>query len=362
MHPSAAAHLAQVPPYVPGRPTQAPRVSLASNESPLGPSPRATAAAVGAALCAARYPVDGSPELACALARRHGLDPAGVRVTNGATEGISLLCRAFVGEVVVTSGTFPAYARSALAAGSTVREVPRRGWHADLDALLAACGPQTRLLFLANPDNPTGTLHGMRALAAWLARLPQHIVVVLDEAYIEYVAGSGERDGDALALRGLHPNLVVLRSFSKAHGLAALRVGWLAASPALAATLDRVRDPFNVNAVGVAAALAATADLEHLGRVVAANTAQRSSLRADLCRRGLSPVPSAANFLCVPVLGTGTALAAALAGEGVAVRALDGWGIAGAIRITLGTDEEHRLLLRALDAVLPAHARLAQAA
>ncbi len=361
MHHAAALHLAHVPPYVPGRMGQGALVSLASNENPDGPAPEATAAAMAALVSAGRYPIDGAPALAAALAASHGLAADHIRVTNGATEAITLLCRAFVGEVVVTEGTFPAYARAALAAGSRVRAIRRRGWHADLDAMRRACGPDTRLVFLANPDNPTGTAHGAAALSAWLRRLPRHVVVVIDEAYIEYTDG----ETDALELMGRHPNLVVLRSFSKAHALAAFRVGWLAASREIAAVIDRVRDPFNTNTVGTAAALGALRATGRRARVAACNAARRQALARALEQRGLRPVASQANFLCLPVGGSGAELAAALANAGVGVRPLDAWGIAGAIRITVGSEAECGAFLRALDACAhrpPAGARSAPVA
>lgn len=353
MHPTAAPHLAAVPAYVPGRSAETPAVALASNESPYGPSPL-VAAALGAAIAApARYPLDGVPALTAALAAHHGVDAAEIRVTNGATEAITLLCRAFAGTVVLCEGTFVAYARAAAGAERPVVTVPRRGWYADLDAMARAVGPDTGLLFLANPDNPTGTRFSADVLAGWLRSLPAHVVVVLDEAYAEYADGP-----DAFSLRGCHPNLVILRSFSKAHGLAALRVGFLAASRAIVDVVDRVRDPFNVNAVAAAGALAALRDEVHVARVAHANAAQRARLADALVARGHDVAPSAGNFLCVRV-GDANAVAAALLAEGVAVRSLAGWGHADAIRVTVGTAAENARFLLALDA---AAARLPRAA
>lgn len=344
MHPAAAPHLARVPRYVAGRTNDRPLLSLASNESVYGASPGARAAAAAAIEGVGRYPIDGAPALVAALAEHHGLDAAGLRITNGATEAISLLCRAFPGEVVVPAGSFLAYARAANAAGLPLRVVPRLGWDADLDAMADVAGPRTRLVFLANPDNPTGSSFAVERLAAWLDRLPGHVVVVIDEAYAEYL-------GDGPHALGLaHPNLVVLRSFSKVYGLAALRVGWLAATPDIADAIDRVRDPFNNNGPGVAAACAALADGAHMRRAAGRTIVERARLVAALQSRGFAPARSAANFVCVPVADS-VAFANALAERAIAVRPLDTWGIPGAVRITVGTAADHVRLLVAIDGI-----------
>lgn len=349
MHPSAAAHLARVPRYVPGRMGGAALVPMASNENPDGASPRAMAAAMQALNHPAGYPLDGAPALAAFLARVLGVDGAGVRVTNGATEAITLLCRAFVGEVVMPVATFPAYARAALAAGSTVREVARVGAAADLREMADACGPATRLLFLANPDNPTGTSHNRDSLASFLRRIPHHVIVVVDEAYIEYA----ENAQTVVPMAHLHPNLVVLRSFSKAYGLAALRVGAMVTTAAIAEVVDRLRDPFNVNAVGAAAALAALEDRVHLRRTVRQNALRRAAFAEALVARGFAPLPSDANFVCVPMPVSGHRVAEVFAAAGIGVRALDGWGMPDCIRVTLGTDEQLQMFLQVLDTVIP---------
>lgn len=357
MHPAAAPHLATVPRYVPGRARGAVAVELASNESPLGPSPAVAAALAASATTLARYPLDGAPSLVVALCARHGLDPAGVRATAGSTAAIAMLCRAVQGDVVVSSGTFPMYERAALAAGRRVVTVPRRGWAADLDGLAQAVGPSTGIVFLANPDNPTGAWFPASALRAWLARLPRHAIPVVDEAYVDY-APSGP---DALSFTE-HPNLVVLRTFSKAHALAALRVGWLATTPELAEVVDRVVEPFHSSGPAVDAALASLGDRGHLAHVVAANADERARLALALRGLGLEPAPSAANFLFVRVPPPGRALADALLARGVAVRALDGWGHPGGLRVTVGTPEQNARLLAALEDALPGHRRAAAAA
>lgn len=304
-------------------------VHLANNESFAGPSPRAVRAAAGALLGA--YPEPDAAPL------RRALAPEGAVVTAGASEAIQLLVRAFPGEVLVSRGSFPLYARAATAAGLPVRAVPRAtDGRVDLDALRA--GPDTRLVFVANPDNPTATL--ARDLPGWLGALPAHVVPVVDEAYAGF---------DPLpALDGAHPNLVRLRSFSKAHGLAGLRVGAALAAPSLARRLDAVRDPFNVSAPAQAAALASLEDRAWLGHVRRANAAARAALVEGLTARGLRTVGEAANFVYLPRV---PGLADALATHGVIVRALDAWGHPDAIRITVGDDAQRDRLFAALDGI-----------
>lgn len=320
---------------VPAYPT-APRgrpVHLASNESALGPSPAALAAAAGA--LAGCYPDPDAARLRAALAAHLGADA--VCATNGATEAIQLLVRAIDGEVVVPAASFPLYVRSALAAGRVVRQAPRRADHrVDLDALTAAITPRTGLVFLACPDNPTGTTPD--GLDGWLRSLPAHVIPVIDHAYVEF-------DGPPVALDA-HPNLIVLRSFSKAYGLAGLRVGAAAGAARVIAALDRVRDPFNVSAPAEAAALAALADHAWLADVRRANAAARADLAAALTARGYSPLPSAANFLFLPAAA---GLADSLDAHGVAIRRLHAWGYPDAARVTVGRPDQHAALLSALD-------------
>lgn len=334
IHPAAAPALARVPTY-PTAPPRAP-VHLASNESALGPSPRAVAAARDALL--GGYPEPDAATLRRALAERHDRAVDEVVVTCGSTEAIQLLVRAFPGAVAAPAGSFPLYERTATAAGREVRLAPRRADHrVDLAALAACVTADTALVFVASPDNPTGT--SAQGLREWLRALPWTVVPVIDEAYAELC--------DAVDLAGAHPNLVVLRSFSKAYGLAALRIGYALASAAIVDALDRVRDPFNVGGPAQAAALAALADGAWLAAVRAHTEVGRRRLIDGLRARGFEAVESDANFVFVP---RGAGLAELAEARGVTVRRMDAWGYPGAVRVTVGRDEEHARLFAALDA------------
>ncbi|MCK6503524.1 aminotransferase class I/II-fold pyridoxal phosphate-dependent enzyme [Myxococcota bacterium] len=333
LHPAAHPALARVPRY-PAAPPRA-AVHLASNECASGPSPRALAAIPGA--LAERYPDPDARAVRAALARAERVRVDEVVVTSGATEAIQLLVRALPGEVLTASGSFPLYARAAAAAGATVRLAPRdRDGRLDLEALAAAVGPDTRLVFVANPDNPTGTT--AEGLGAWLRALPGHVVPVVDEAYAGF---------DPLPdLDGAHPNLVRLRSFSKAHGLASLRIGAALARPPLVDALDRVRDPFNVGGVAQAAALASLHDHRWQARVSQENATWRASLVEGLRARGLAVVEGAANFVFLP---HAPGLADALEAQGVTVRPLEAWGMPGAVRVTVPAPDDQQRLFLALD-------------
>lgn len=336
LHAAAARWLAGVPRY-PVAPDRG-DVRLASNESPFGPSPRALAAAARA--ISGAYPDAAATPLRVEIAHRLAVGAGEVVVTSGSSEAIQLLLQAFPGEVVAPLGSFPLYARIAGPRFRGAARGPDGG--VDLAALRACIGPATGLVFLANPDNPTGG--SVAGLASWLRSLPPTVLPVVDEAYIEF---SG-RDS-AVHLRGVHPNLVVLRSFSKAWGLAALRVGCAVAPAAVVDALDRVRVPFNVSAPAQAAALAALDDTAWLQRTLVHNTRARADLAAALTRRGFATLPSDANFVFLP---EAPGLAAALADHGVTIRPMDAWGFPGAARITVGRDADHARLLDAIDQIL----------
>jgi histidinol-phosphate aminotransferase len=320
-------------------------IQLANNESALGPSPRAVAAAASA-LVGGRYPDPQARLLRAALARHHDRSPEEVCATAGASEAIQLLVRAFPGEVVVPAGSFPLYAAAAVRAGLRVRTAPRdASARVDLDALRRAITPDTRLVFLACPDNPTGTTPA--GLRRWLTTLPAHVIPVVDQAYAEL--------DDAPDLTGAHPQLVTLRSFSKAYGLAGLRVGCAIGPTPCITALDAVRDPFNVSAPAEAAAIAALHDRAWLVQVRQATARGRASLAAELGQRGLHVLPGAANFVYLP---RARGLADLLVHHGVQVRRLDAWGHPDAVRVTVGLPHEHAALLRAVDAgaaIRPVH-------
>lgn len=219
----------------------------------------------------------------------------------------------------------------------------------DLAALQATIGPRTKLVYLANPNNPTGTWFGAEAFVEFLRAVPEDLIVVVDEAYAELADAPDY--ASALALLPRHPNLVVTRTFSKAYGLAALRVGYAVAHPALVAILDRVRESFNVNALGLAAAQAALGDAAHLAASVAGNASQRSALARALRERGWSVAPSQTNFLLVEFGADAARIEAGLVERGVVVRPMGGYGLGGCLRITVGTAHDNASLLEALDAL-----------
>lgn len=334
-------------------------LELGSNENPYGASPKARQAIVDALAHIHLYPDPLGGELKRALADLHGLDNAALLLGNGSHELLMQLAQVFAGpgdEVVASQYGFAVYALAAQAAGAAFRSAPAlpredampRGH--DLAALRAAVGPRTRLVYLANPNNPTGTWYGAREFEAFLAAIPPDVIVVVDEAYAEFVDAADW--ASALPLVARHPNLVVTRTFSKAYALAGLRVGFAVAHPQLIAVLERVRESFNVNALALAAAQAALADAAHLQASVAGNAAQRARLAQALVGRGLQVSPSQANFLLVEFGDNASQVEASLVGQGVVLRPMGGYGLGEYLRISIGTAAGNARLLAALDTVL----------
>ena len=356
-------YVASLTPYVPGKPIEEVErelgisgvAKLASNENALGPSPLALAAAREAAAKVHLYPDGSAYLLRQALAARLGVAFEEVFVGNGSNELIELMVRTFTcdGEEVLTSaGSFVAYRLAAQAHGRAFVEAPMRArFHYDLDALRARIGPRTKLIFLANPDNPTGTWFTQAELVPFLEAVPATTLVVLDEAYVEFVEAPGFPD--ALALRRRFPNLVVLRTFSKIYGLAGLRLGYGVARAELVGFLDRVRAPFNTSLVAQAAGLAALGDEEHVARSRALVREERPRLAAALAALGATVVPSQGNFVLADFPGTnGKEVFDALLREGVVVRPVAGYGFPSAQRVTCGLRQENERVLAALAKVL----------
>jgi histidinol-phosphate aminotransferase len=330
---------------------------LGSNENAWGPSPAARAAAEAALDQACRYPDPLGSELKRALARHHAVETDQIALGNGSHELLMLLAQAFVpagAGVVHSQYGFAVFGLAAAAVGARTTVVPALpAGHAmalghDPDALPLACGDATRLLFLANPNNPTGTWLEPDRLAALLAQVPAATLVVVDEAYQEYQPDC-ER-GSAARLLPRHANLVVTRTFSKAHGLAGLRLGYALAAAPVIAVLERLRQSFNGNAVALAAARAALADADHVGQVVAATHAERERMVAALAALGLAAGPSRGNFLLVDFGGAtrASAVLAHLCDRAVVVRPMAGYGLAGRLRISVGRPAENDRLLAAL--------------
>ena len=348
-------------PYAPGKPIEElerelgirDSIKLASNENPLGPSPKALAAIAAALPDLHRYPDGSAFHLKRRLAERLGVAPETLVVGNGSNEMIELLVRTFLrpgDEAVMADQAFVVYRLVVQAAGGASRIVPLRDFTHDLEAIAAAIGPQTRLVFLANPNNPTGTIFRRPAWERFLRRVPREVVVVADDAYAEYADDPEYPDtvherGDGAA------TVVTLRTFSKLYGLAGLRIGYAVAPPAVADVLERVRQPFNVNALALVGALAALDDHDHVARTLAANRAGMAELVRAFEALGLAHVPSAANFVLVRV-GDGARVYDALLRRGVIVRPMGGYGFPEHVRVTVGTAAENERLVAALRAVL----------
>lgn len=343
-------------PYVPGKPIEdvqrelglADVVKLASNESPLGPSPKAVAAASAELLRAHRYPEPTSRALREALGKRWGVSPEGVLVTNGSDELFRLLAETYVEEgdgVVFPEPSFSVYRSVAQLVGARCDAVPLRGFDHDL-ASMADRAQDARLVFLCRPNNPTGTAFSADDLRTFLARVPRETIVVLDEAYAEF----DPTGFDARAFLGAHPGLVVSRTFAKAYGLAGLRLGYGLASPELLAPLRTVRDPFSVNRAAQAAGLAALGDETHLRNTIRAVEEGREALERAFAQLAIPFVPSRANFVLFEAGDDAKAVAEWLLRAGVVVRHTASFGLPRHLRVSVGTREENARFLEALAA------------
>ncbi|MEH6492953.1 histidinol-phosphate transaminase [Halopseudomonas sp.] len=350
-------------PYVPGKPVeelarefglQAEHiVKLASNENPMGPSPAVKAAIAAALVELTRYPDGNGFALKQVLAKRLGVATAGITLGNGSNDILELVTRAFVGpehEVIFSDHAFAVYPIVTQAVGAKAVSVPAKDWGHDLAAMAAAITETTRLIFIANPNNPTGTWIERAELEAFLAKVPEQVIVVLDEAYTEYVETDDVPNGmDYLAQ---YPNLLVSRTFSKAYGLAALRVGYGVSSAQIADALNRVRQPFNVNSLALAAALAALEDEAYLIESRRINRLGMQQLEDGCAAMGLSWIPSRGNFLAIDLGREAAPIFQALLREGVIVRPVANYGMPNHLRVTVGLPEENQRFLDALKLVL----------
>jgi histidinol-phosphate aminotransferase len=346
-------------PYPPGMPIEeleralgiSGSIKLASNENPLGPSPRALAAIAAALPTLHRYPDGSAFYLTRRLAERLGVSVDELLVGNGSNEIIELVVRTFLrprDEAVMAAQAFIIYQTVVQAAGGTPRVVPLRDFTHDLEAMAEAVTPRTRLVFVANPNNPTGTVVGRQAWKAFLGALPREVIVVADDAYAEYVEDPDYPDTIADRADRL---VVTLRTFSKLYGLAGLRIGYAVAPASLVEVMGRVRQPFNVNALALVGALAALDDHAHVRRTLEVNREGMAFLVDAFRRLGLAFVPSAANFLLVRV-GEGVRVYEALLRRGVIVRPMDVYGFPAHVRVTVGLPEENQRFVTALAAVL----------
>jgi histidinol-phosphate aminotransferase len=345
------------PVYEPGRPIEAvarelgldPQgiLKLASNENPLGPSPKALEAAQRALLQGSLYPDGGCHALRRQLAARWRMEPDQFVVGNGSNEIIELLGHAFLragDEVVMATPAFVVYKLVTLLLGARPVEVPLTDWRHDLTALAAAVTARTRLIFVCSPNNPTGTANSAAELLDFVRSLPRHVVAVIDEAYAEYV----ENPPDLRPLIREGRNVVCLRTFSKIYGLAALRIGYGCTTREMGALLNRVRQPFNVNAIAQEAARAALDDEAFADRCAAENRSGLRQLESGCRALGRRFVPSEANFLLVDV-GNGRRVFEKLLRHGIIVRPMESYGLPEWVRVTVGTLRQNQRLLTALD-------------
>jgi len=288
-----------------------------------------------------------------ALAAKSGVNTAGITLGNGSNDILELVARAFVGpehEVVFSDHAFAVYPIVTQAVGARAVSVPAKDWGHDLDAMAAAITPSTRVVFIANPNNPTGTWIERDALEAFLDRVPENVIVVLDEAYTEYVETDDVPNG--VDYLGRYSNLLVSRTFSKAYGLAALRVGYGLSHPAIADALNRVRQPFNVNSLALAAALAALEDEAYLIESRRINRIGMQQLEEGCAALGLSWIPSRGNFLAIDLGREAAPVFQGLLREGVIVRPVANYGMPNYLRVTIGLPVENQRFLDALKQVL----------
>lgn len=347
-------------PYVPGKPMEQllreqgldTAIKLASNENAYGPSPKAMVAMHAVIDECHRYPDGDAHALKSALAKKHGVHQHQILLGNGSNEVLELVIRCFAGvgdEVIYSQHGFIVYALAAQAAGATrvpVQDTPELGH--DLDAMLAAVNTHTKIICIANPNNPTGTLLSNDALQKFLDALPQHIIVILDEAYDEFVS---DIKTDSLTTLH-HAGLVVSRTFSKAYGLAACRIGYAIADAGLLEAVNRFREPFNINSLAQAAALAALDDADWVMDKVTRIKQARTVLEQHLAKLGLLAVKSFANFILLQH-PQALELHQQLEKLGIITRPLAGYGLPDYLRISVGNEEENAAFLEALDTVLP---------
>ncbi len=347
-------------PYEPGKPIEETArelglepseiIKLASNENPLGPSPKAKEAMRKEIEQAHLYPDGGGYKLRTALAKKYDVAYENVVLGNGSNEIIELLCHSFMKPgvaLIAAEHAFVVYKLMATLFGSDYIEVPDPGYVHDLEAMAKAITPETRLVFIANPNNPTGTLVGQEEIDRFVEALPDHVIAVFDEAYYEFLP----EPPDTLKHVRAGKNVVVMRTFSKAQGLSALRIGYGITTSAIAGLLNRSRQPFNANAIAQAAALAAIQDEEHIAATVANNALGLKFFENAFAERGWEYVPSFANFTLVNV-GDGDRVFSELLKKGVIVRAMRGYKLPEWVRISIGTPAQNARCLEELDLLL----------
>ncbi|RLB11118.1 MAG: histidinol-phosphate transaminase [Deltaproteobacteria bacterium] len=351
----------QLVPYPPGKPIEelerelgiTGSIKLASNENPLGPSPKAMDAIKEKLSTLNRYPDGSGYYLKSSLSQKLGLPLDQIILGNGSNEIIELTIRTFLNpgeEALQPFPTFLVYEKIVRAAGGKMISIPLKNFNIDLDSLKRAIGPHTKVVFIANPNNPTGAALSQKDLMAFLQDIPEHLIVVLDEAYIEFVTDPEVANG--LNLLEHHPHLVVLRTFSKLYGLAGLRIGYGFSSKKIIDYMNRVRQPFNVNSLAQTAALAALDDEAFVQRTLELVRDGLKQLATGLKQMGISFMPTHTNFLLIKTPLGGKATYERMLREGVIIRAMDSFGLPDHIRITVGLPEENIRFLKAFQKIL----------
>jgi len=356
---SAHQHVLDLVAYEPGKPVEelaremglepSQIIKLASNENPLGPSPKALEAMREALNRAHFYPDGGGWALRNGIAQKLGLKRENVLLGNGSNEIIEFIGHAFLrpgDEVVTAKHSFAVYTLMAQLFGATTVEVPDPGYTHDLNAMLAAITAKTRQLFIANPNNPTGTMVGQEAIDRFMERVPDHVLVIFDEAYFEFL----DNPPDVIRYVREGRNVVVMRTFSKIQGLANLRIGYGLAPEKVAVVLQKTRQPFNANGIAQAGALAGLDDLDHMKKTRALTHEGRNYLQAEFTAMGLEFVPSVANFVLVRV-GDGDAVFQTLLRRGLIVRAMRSYKLPEWIRVSVGTMDQNRRFIAELKAI-----------
>jgi histidinol-phosphate aminotransferase len=353
-------YLRGLPVYIPGKPIEEVErelkihaVKLASNENPLGPSPKGIAAARVVLADANRYPDGGTHRLREALAELNGVAPEEIFIGLGSSEIIDLAARVLLRtglQGLTSEGSYAPFSVAIRASGAELMLVRQREFAFDLEAMAKTITPKTRVIYLANPNNPTGTAFSGKEFEAFLAKVPDGVLVVLDEAYIHYAVSVRLRD--SVAAYRKQKNMLILRTFSKVYGLAGLRIGYAIGTTPLLSAMNKLKTPFNTSGVAQAAALAALDDHEHVARCIETNATERGRLCSGLTKMGLRPVTSEANFVFMEVGPDAGSVSDELLHMGVIVRPLAWMGFPEAIRVSVGTAEENEKFLLAMGEVL----------
>ena len=357
------ARIVDLPVYQPGKPIDEVKrelgltevIKLASNENPFGCSPKAKEAIIAHLDQTNIYPDGASVELTAALAKHYGLEPNQIVFGAGADEVILMIARAFLSpgdETIMADRTFPQYKHNAIVEGATVIEIPLKDGVHDLEAMKAAVTDRTKVIWICNPNNPTGTIVSRSAMEQFMKQVPSSVMVVLDEAYMEFVTDPDCAQGLELLKR--YPNVVILRTFSKIYGLATLRIGYGIGRAEVIRSINQVREPFNTTGFAQKAALAALADSEFIERCREANRAGIAFMESEFRRLGLKSFPAHGNFILVDVQRDAKTVYEELLKKGIIVRGghTASIGYPTGIRVTIGSEEQNRKFIEALEAVL----------